>query len=160
MFSDGNPPPFGSWASPPAAAPVNVGPPPFGAPPAPAPAPPAPVQPQASGGGSPFTGKGLDYVGGSDPNAKTVRLRDRLAEADVERRKAQEEAEARERAAEIRREERLKKIAYMRDMPDSTPAGTGTLEDPSHPNQVLLVPFRIDRLTIFILFLLSCLHQQ
>jgi len=32
---------------------------------------------------------------------------------------------ARERAAEIRREERLKKIAYMRDMPDSTPAGTG-----------------------------------
>lgn len=69
----------------------------------------------------------MDYQGGSDPNAKTVRLRDRLQEADVERRKAAEEALARERAAEIRREERLKKINYMKDMPDETPAGTGKL---------------------------------
>ena len=61
----------------------------------------------------------------NDPNAKTVRLRDRLNEADTERRKSEEEALARERAAEIRREERLKKIAYMNDMPDNTPAGTG-----------------------------------
>lgn len=45
----------------------------------------------------------------------------------MERRKAEEEALARERAAEIRREERLKKIAYMRNMPDNQPAGTGTL---------------------------------
>merc|ERR1712003_171678 len=45
-------------------------------------------------------------------------------EADTERRKAQEAAEARERAAEIRREERRKKIEYMANMPDSTPAGT------------------------------------
>jgi hypothetical protein len=67
----------------------------------------------------------MDYQGGSDPNAKTVRLRDRLQEADVERRKAAEEALNRERAAEIRREERLKKINYMKDMPDETPAGTG-----------------------------------
>jgi len=67
----------------------------------------------------------LEFTGGDDPNAKTIRLRERLAEADVERRKSEEEALARERAAEIRREERLKKIAYMRDMPDSTPAGTG-----------------------------------
>jgi len=71
-----------------------------------------------------FGSKGLDYQGGSDPNAKTVRLRDRLQEADVERRKAEEEALNRERAAEIRREERLKKINYMKDMPDDTPAGT------------------------------------
>jgi hypothetical protein len=69
----------------------------------------------------------LDYTGGSDPNAKTVRLRERLEEADVERRKSEEEALARERAAEIRREERLKKIAYMQNMPDNQPAGTGTL---------------------------------
>jgi len=70
-------------------------------------------------------GKSLEWGGNdSDPNAKTVRLRDRLNEADTERRKAEEEALARERAAEIRREERLKKIAYMNDMPDSTPAGT------------------------------------
>ena len=48
-----------------------------------------------------------------------------MNEADTERRKAEDEALARERAAEIRREERLKKIAYMQDMPDSTPAGTG-----------------------------------
>ena len=60
-----------------------------------------------------------------DASFKTVRLRDRLNEADTERRKSEEEALARERAAEIRREERLKKIAYMNDMPDSTPAGTG-----------------------------------
>lgn len=73
-----------------------------------------------------FGGKSLDYVGGADPNEKNNRrLRDKLQEADTDRRKAQEAAEARERAAEIRREERLKKIAYMNEMPDSTPAGTG-----------------------------------
>lgn len=71
-------------------------------------------------------GKSLEWGGNdNDPNAKTVRLRDRLNEADTERRKDQEAAEQRERAAEIRREERLKKIAYMTEMPDSTPAGTG-----------------------------------
>ena len=63
----------------------------------------------------------------SDPNFKTVRLRDRLNEADTERRKEEEAAELRERAAEIAREERLKKIAYMNEMPDSTPAGTGKI---------------------------------
>merc|ERR1712003_277048 len=35
-----------------------------------------------------------------------------------------EAAEARERAAEIAREERLRKIAYMKDMPEDQPAGT------------------------------------
>jgi hypothetical protein len=48
-----------------------------------------------------------------------------LNEADIERRKIQEEAERRERAAEIRREERLAKIKYMNEMPDNRPAGTG-----------------------------------
>ena len=61
----------------------------------------------------------------NDPNFKTIRLRDRLNEADTERRKDEEAALARERAAEIRREERLKKIAYMQNMPDDQPAGTG-----------------------------------
>lgn len=61
----------------------------------------------------------------NDPNSKTVRLRDRLNEADTERRKDEEAALARERAAEIRREERLRKIEYMRNMPDNEPAGTG-----------------------------------
>ena len=68
----------------------------------------------------------MDFSGNeSDPSFKTVRLRDRLNEADTERRKAEEEALARERAAEMRREERLKKIAYMQNMPDDQPAGTG-----------------------------------
>ena len=68
----------------------------------------------------------MEYTGGSDPNnANYVKLSDALQEADTERRKAAEEAEARERAAEIRREERLAKIKYMADMPDSQPAGTG-----------------------------------
>eukprot|EP00567_Pseudictyota_dubia_P007332 CAMPEP_0197435000 /NCGR_PEP_ID=MMETSP1175-20131217/2654_1 /TAXON_ID=1003142 /ORGANISM="Triceratium dubium, Strain CCMP147" /LENGTH=412 /DNA_ID=CAMNT_0042963913 /DNA_START=124 /DNA_END=1362 /DNA_ORIENTATION=- len=72
------------------------------------------------------TGPSLDYKGGTDPNDEKNygRLRDKLQEADTERRKDREAAEARERAAEIKREERLKKIAYMNDMPDSQPAGT------------------------------------
>jgi hypothetical protein len=68
----------------------------------------------------------LEYTGGSDPNNKNYsKLSEKLNEADIERRKIQEEAERRERAAEIRREERLAKIQYMRDMPDTQPAGTG-----------------------------------
>ena len=62
-----------------------------------------------------------------DSGANYGKLRDKLNEADVERRKIEEEAKNRERAAEMKREERLKKIAYMRDMPDSTEAGTGEL---------------------------------
>lgn len=74
---------------------------------------------------SPFDGPSLQYTGGSDPNnANYVKLSDALNAADTERRKAQEEAEARERAAEIRREERQKKIDYMNNMPDSQAAGT------------------------------------
>lgn len=99
---------------------------------------PAPAQATSFGGAAgsgsqaadpnanPFGTKSLDWGGNdSDPNSKTVRLRDRLKEADVERRKAEEEADKRERAAEIRREERMKKIEYMQNMPDNQPAGTG-----------------------------------
>ena len=74
----------------------------------------------------------LEYTGGNDPNAKTVRLRDRLNEADIERRKDEEVAMAREREAEMRREARLAKIKYMRDMPDNTPAGTGECTVPTN----------------------------
>lgn len=74
---------------------------------------------------SPFDGPSLQYTGGTDPNnANYVKLSQALNAADTERRKAQEEAEARERAAEIRREERQKKIDYMNNMPDSQAAGT------------------------------------
>jgi hypothetical protein len=69
----------------------------------------------------------LEFQGGDDPNMKNYKkLSQALNDADIERRKEKEEAEARERAAEIRREERLRKIQYMNDMPDSQPAGTGT----------------------------------
>lgn len=92
----------------------------FAQPPAPAPA--AVNNPGGFGGAS------LEWGGNdNDPNAKTVRLRDRLNEADTERRKDEEAAIARERAAEIRREVRMAKIKYMADMPDSQPAGTGTI---------------------------------
>merc|ERR1719413_91832 len=72
-----------------------------------------------------FGGKTLDYKGGDDPNAANYgRLSDKLKEADTERRKDREAAEARERAAEIAREERQRKIEYMKDMPEDQPAGT------------------------------------
>jgi len=78
-----------------------------------------------AGNPNPFGGPSLQYTGGTDPNNKNyVKLRDALSEADTERRKAKEAAEARERAAELRREERLNKIKYMTEMPDSKPAGT------------------------------------
>lgn len=74
---------------------------------------------------SPFDGPSLQYTGGTDPNnSNYVKLSDALNSADTERRKAQEEALARERAAEIRREERERKIKYMQDMPENQPAGT------------------------------------
>mmetsp|Transcript_20022 Transcript_20022/g.25798 ORF Transcript_20022/g.25798 Transcript_20022/m.25798 type:complete len:474 (+) Transcript_20022:41-1462(+) len=120
------------------AAPAAAAPAPAAAAPVAAPA--APAQPMQFGGPSAGIaaapapvdanqnvlggGKSLEYVGGTDPNAVTVRLRDRLNEADTERRKDADAADQRERAAEIRREERQKKIKYMNDMPDSQPAGT------------------------------------
>lgn len=86
----------------------------------------APAAPEGVPAG--FGGASLEWGGNeNDPSAKTVRLRDRLNEADTERRKEEEAAIARERAAELRREERLRKIKYMEEMPDNQPAGTGTL---------------------------------
>eukprot|EP00588_Corethron_pennatum_P007142 CAMPEP_0194298348 /NCGR_PEP_ID=MMETSP0169-20130528/60113_1 /TAXON_ID=218684 /ORGANISM="Corethron pennatum, Strain L29A3" /LENGTH=410 /DNA_ID=CAMNT_0039048325 /DNA_START=550 /DNA_END=1782 /DNA_ORIENTATION=- len=79
-----------------------------------------------AGAGDPFGGKSLEYVGGTDTanDGNYGRLSDRLNEADIERRKIREAADRRERAAEIRREELNAKIAYMKDMPDDTKAGT------------------------------------
>ena len=90
----------------------------------------APTLLQNQGNPNPFgTGESIQYDEGGaeakDSGANYGRLRDKLNEADVERRKIEEEAKNRERAAEMKREERLKKIAYMRDMPEDTPAGTG-----------------------------------
>ncbi len=111
-----------AYAQPAAPAYAQPAAPSYAPPPAPAPAP-APAAVNNPGG---FGGASLEWGGNdSDPNAKTVRLRDRLNEADTERRKDEEAAIARERASEIRREVRMAKIRYMAEMPDSQPAGTG-----------------------------------
>jgi len=75
---------------------------------------------------NPFSGPSLDYKGSEgDPGAGNYKkLSQALDEADRERSKDQEAAKNRERAHEIRREERQKKIDYMMDMPDDRPAGT------------------------------------
>lgn len=93
----------------------------------------APTFLQNQGNPNPFgTGESIQYdeegAEAKDSGANYGRLRDKLNEADVERRKIEEEAKNRERAAEMKREERLKKIAYMRDMPEDTPAGTGEFQ--------------------------------
>mmetsp|Transcript_12587 Transcript_12587/g.20988 ORF Transcript_12587/g.20988 Transcript_12587/m.20988 type:complete len:451 (-) Transcript_12587:63-1415(-) len=119
VFS-GMPPPFPT----PGAVPAAPAPVPVAAPAAPAPAAAAPAAP-AVGNPNPFGAKSLEYTGGDDPNNSNYgRLTDALNEADTERRKEKEAADQRERAAEIRKEERMRKIAYMEEMPDSTPAGT------------------------------------
>merc|ERR1711871_1923208 len=51
------------------------------------------------------------------------KLSEALEEADIERKKAVEEAERRAKWQEQEREEKLRKVAFMRDTPDSTPAG-------------------------------------
>jgi len=73
---------------------------------------------------NPLGTKSLEYEGGNDPSFKTARLSEKLNEADIERRKAADAAELRERAADIVREERAAKIKLMEDMPEDTPAGS------------------------------------
>jgi hypothetical protein len=113
FVGNGNPPPFPSYPYPAAAAP------------APAPVTAPPVAPPA-GNPNPFGTKSLEFTGGNDPNMKNYKkLGQALMEADTERRKDSEAAANREREAEMRREERRRKIQYMQEMPDNQPAGTG-----------------------------------
>lgn len=73
------------------------------------------------------TGKGLEYNPDKyqDKNMKNYgRLSDKLKEADVEARIEREEADQRERAAEIRRDEKKKKVNYMKTMEDGIEVGT------------------------------------
>mmetsp|Transcript_4072 Transcript_4072/g.5668 ORF Transcript_4072/g.5668 Transcript_4072/m.5668 type:complete len:404 (+) Transcript_4072:92-1303(+) len=70
---------------------------------------------------------GLDYNPDAyqDPNNSNYRkLGDALKAADVEARLEEEEALAREKAAELRRIERQRKIDYMHSVPDDEEAGT------------------------------------
>lgn len=73
-------------------------------------------------------GKGLDYNPDKFTDEKNKgnyrKLSEALEAADVEARINAEEADKRERASEIRREERLKKIKFMADMDDSIEVGT------------------------------------
>jgi probable Rubsico expression protein CbbX len=73
------------------------------------------------------TGKGLDYNPDKYQDKNTAnygRLSDKLKAADVEARIEREEADQRERAAEIRRDERRKKVSYMKEMEDGVEVGT------------------------------------
>lgn len=116
MF-DANQDPFAAYNAAAAAAPVAA-----------APAAPAAPAAGADNNQNVFGTKSLEFKGNEDDESfKTVRLRDRLNEANTDRRKEEDAAMLRERAAEIAREERLAKIAYMENMPDATPAGTGEL---------------------------------
>mmetsp|Transcript_42997 Transcript_42997/g.115906 ORF Transcript_42997/g.115906 Transcript_42997/m.115906 type:complete len:147 (-) Transcript_42997:109-549(-) len=51
------------------------------------------------------------------------KLGDALADGDIERKKAEQEAFERENAMQFAREERQRKIDFMVNMPDTTPAG-------------------------------------
>jgi len=98
------------------------------------------------GGGDSQAGYTQREVGdGSDPNAKAQagmgpslqwsgeasggetgnyrRLSDKLVDGDIERKKADAEQENRENASSLAREERERKIKFMEDMPEDTPAG-------------------------------------
>eukprot|EP00548_Thalassiothrix_antarctica_P007726 CAMPEP_0194130618 /NCGR_PEP_ID=MMETSP0152-20130528/1617_1 /TAXON_ID=1049557 /ORGANISM="Thalassiothrix antarctica, Strain L6-D1" /LENGTH=449 /DNA_ID=CAMNT_0038825191 /DNA_START=82 /DNA_END=1431 /DNA_ORIENTATION=+ len=117
FLGNGNPPPF----------PTNpIVPPPVAVPPPVEEVSGAVVAAASTPGNlNPFGTKSLEYTGGDDPNSSNYKkLSQALNEADNERRKEKEAADQRERAAEIRREERLRKIQYMEEMPDSQPAGT------------------------------------
>jgi len=73
------------------------------------------------------TGKSLDYDPDKykDPNSSNYRrLSDSLQAADTEARKVAEEMDKRERAAEIRRDERQAKINFMKEMDDGLEVGT------------------------------------
>ncbi|CAM9282839.1 unnamed protein product [Ectocarpus sp. 12 AP-2014] len=87
------------------------------------------------------TGKSLQYNPekyGDEKNAGNYRkLSEALEAADVEARLAEEAADQRARAGEIRREARMAKIKFMEEMPDNTEArawfsqqlGVGTVEE-------------------------------
>jgi len=63
--------------------------------------------------------------GGTDTTTSGARkLSEALEEADIERKKAVEEAERRAKWQEMERAEKLRKVAYMKEMPDHTPAGS------------------------------------
>jgi len=69
-------------------------------------------------------GPSLQWDGTDTTTSGAKKLSQALEDADIDRKKAVEEAERRSKWQELAREEKLKKIAFMKEMPDDTPAGS------------------------------------
>merc|ERR1719221_926735 len=79
---------------------------------------------QANPGIGTGQGPSLEWGGSDTTTGGAKKLSEALEEADIERKKAVEEAERRAKWQEQEREEKLRKVAFMKDMPDDTPAGS------------------------------------
>jgi len=69
-------------------------------------------------------GPSLQWDGSDTTTSGAKKLSEALNDADIERKKAVEEAERRSKWQEMEREEKLRKVQYMKDMPDDTVAGS------------------------------------
>jgi len=69
-------------------------------------------------------GPSLQWGGTDTTTSGAKKLSEALEDADIERKKAIEEAERRSKWQEMEREETLRKIKFMKEMPDNTPAGS------------------------------------
>ncbi|KAH8072693.1 ATP binding protein [Aureococcus anophagefferens] len=69
-------------------------------------------------------GPSLQWDGTDTTTSGARKLSEALEEADIDRKKAIEEAERRAKWQEMEREETLRKIAFMKEMPDDTPPGS------------------------------------
>ena len=69
-------------------------------------------------------GPSLQWDGTDTTTSGARKLSEALEEADIDRKKAIEEAERRAKWQEMEREETLRKIAFKKEMPDDTPAGS------------------------------------
>merc|ERR1719221_1128863 len=79
---------------------------------------------QANPGIGTGQGPSLEWGGSDTTTGGAKKLSEALEEADIDRKKAVEEAERRAKWQEQEREEKLRKVAFMKDMPDDTPAGS------------------------------------
>ena len=79
---------------------------------------------QANPGIGTGQGPSLEWGGSDTTTGGAKKLSEALEEADIERKKAVEEAERRAKWQEQEREEKLRKVAFMKEMPDDTPAGS------------------------------------
>ncbi|KAJ1456657.1 P-loop containing nucleoside triphosphate hydrolase protein [Pelagophyceae sp. CCMP2097] len=69
-------------------------------------------------------GPSLQWGGTDTTTSGAKKLTQALADADIDRKKAIEEAERRTKWQELAREEKLRKVKFMKEMPDDTVAGS------------------------------------